>query len=211
MLAVRAIHSSSAPFGNANGHTASMKCRRPSVSSSAAISSLSATIRACATGRSWITAGSAVRASRCPSPGPCSVARAPRGRLLLGQRQRGLGVEQPRRGGREHLLGAHPLHGVDRMHHIALDGHRPLQNGAPGLTRTGDTQFRKLLLYPPELRGRIENPQTTERDVLRRGNLSTMGRSVGRNVGRDGPFCAVRLSSRRLCQRDSFVTGEPVR
>jgi hypothetical protein len=26
-------------------------------------------------------------------------------------------------------------------------------NGAPGVTRTPDTQFRKLLLYPPELRG----------------------------------------------------------
>ena len=27
------------------------------------------------------------------------------------------------------------------------------QNGDPGKTRTSDTQFRKLLLYPPELRG----------------------------------------------------------
>ena len=27
-------------------------------------------------------------------------------------------------------------------------------NGAPGVTRTPGTQFRKLLLYPPELRGR---------------------------------------------------------
>jgi hypothetical protein len=26
--------------------------------------------------------------------------------------------------------------------------------GAPGVTRTPGTQFRKLLLYPPELRGR---------------------------------------------------------
>ena len=25
--------------------------------------------------------------------------------------------------------------------------------GAPGVTRTPDSQFRKLLLYPPELRG----------------------------------------------------------
>jgi hypothetical protein len=29
-----------------------------------------------------------------------------------------------------------------------------LSNGAPGVTRTPGTQFRKLLLYPPELRGR---------------------------------------------------------
>src|SRR5580698_7722648 len=28
-----------------------------------------------------------------------------------------------------------------------------LTNGDPGKTRTSDTQFRKLLLYPPELRG----------------------------------------------------------
>ena len=27
--------------------------------------------------------------------------------------------------------------------------------GAPGVTRTPGTQFRKLLLYPPELRGRV--------------------------------------------------------
>jgi len=27
------------------------------------------------------------------------------------------------------------------------------ENGAPGVTRTPGTQFRKLLLYPPELRG----------------------------------------------------------
>ena len=29
-----------------------------------------------------------------------------------------------------------------------------LKCGAPGVTRTPGTQFRKLLLYPPELRGR---------------------------------------------------------
>ena len=29
------------------------------------------------------------------------------------------------------------------------------KNGAPGVTRTPGTQFRKLLLYPPELRGRL--------------------------------------------------------
>ena len=29
------------------------------------------------------------------------------------------------------------------------------KNGAPGVTRTPGTQFRKLLLYPPELRGRF--------------------------------------------------------
>ena len=28
-------------------------------------------------------------------------------------------------------------------------------NGDPGLIRTADTQFRKLLLYPPELRGHV--------------------------------------------------------
>jgi hypothetical protein len=28
--------------------------------------------------------------------------------------------------------------------------------GVPGRTRTCDPQFRKLLLYPPELRGHIE-------------------------------------------------------
>ena len=30
--------------------------------------------------------------------------------------------------------------------------------GAPGVTRTPGTQFRKLLLYPPELRGRRDLP-----------------------------------------------------
>ena len=29
------------------------------------------------------------------------------------------------------------------------------RSGAPGVTRTPGTQFRKLLLYPPELRGRL--------------------------------------------------------
>src|SRR3972149_849390 len=29
------------------------------------------------------------------------------------------------------------------------------RNGAPGVTRTPGTQFRKLLLYPPELRGLV--------------------------------------------------------
>ena len=28
-------------------------------------------------------------------------------------------------------------------------------DGDPGKTRTSDTQFRKLLLYPPELRGHV--------------------------------------------------------
>jgi len=32
------------------------------------------------------------------------------------------------------------------------------KNGAPGVTRTPGTQFRKLLLYPPELRGRLVMP-----------------------------------------------------
>jgi hypothetical protein len=30
------------------------------------------------------------------------------------------------------------------------------ENGGPGVTRTPGTQFRKLLLYPPELRGRLD-------------------------------------------------------
>jgi hypothetical protein len=32
---------------------------------------------------------------------------------------------------------------------------RYISSGAPGVTRTPGTQFRKLLLYPPELRGHI--------------------------------------------------------
>jgi hypothetical protein len=32
---------------------------------------------------------------------------------------------------------------------------RPQRNGDPGKIRTSDTQFRKLLLYPPELRGHV--------------------------------------------------------
>jgi integrase len=36
-------------------------------------------------------------------------------------------------------------------------------NGAPGVTRTPGTQFRKLLLYPPELRGREELPERSTR------------------------------------------------
>ena len=35
--------------------------------------------------------------------------------------------------------------------------HCPLKkSGDPGKTRTSDTQFRKLLLYPPELRGHVD-------------------------------------------------------
>src|SRR5208337_3081365 len=36
---------------------------------------------------------------------------------------------------------------------------REMRRGDPGKTRTSDTQFRKLLLYPPELRGHIYNQQ----------------------------------------------------
>jgi hypothetical protein len=35
-------------------------------------------------------------------------------------------------------------------------------NGAPGVTRTPGTQFRKLLLYPPELRGRVGLSRASE-------------------------------------------------
>ena len=31
------------------------------------------------------------------------------------------------------------------------------KNGDPGMIRTCDKQFRKLLLYPPELRGHVDN------------------------------------------------------
>jgi hypothetical protein len=42
-------------------------------------------------------------------------------------------------------------------------GQRSRRNGDPGKTRTSDTQFRKLLLYPPELRGhfRMNNLKTS--------------------------------------------------
>src|SRR5207249_9503284 len=35
--------------------------------------------------------------------------------------------------------------------------------GAPGVTRTPGTQFRKLLLYPPELRGHADLRDTPRR------------------------------------------------
>src|SRR5436309_9472400 len=35
--------------------------------------------------------------------------------------------------------------------------------GAPGVTRTPGTQFRKLLLYPPELRGHADLRDTPSR------------------------------------------------
>ena len=40
-----------------------------------------------------------------------------------------------------------------------LNVRNPNQNGSgdPGKTRTSGTQFRKLLLYPPELRGHVLN------------------------------------------------------
>src|SRR2546430_10982930 len=36
---------------------------------------------------------------------------------------------------------------------VLLRHGRHTRDGAPGVTRTPGTQFRKLLLYPPELRG----------------------------------------------------------
>ncbi len=35
------------------------------------------------------------------------------------------------------------------------------KDGDPGLIRTADTQFRKLLLYPSELRGHFYNQRVT--------------------------------------------------
>lgn len=40
----------------------------------------------------------------------------------------------------------------DDQYELALPEH-PRRTGGPGRTRTADKQFRKLLLYPPELRG----------------------------------------------------------
>jgi hypothetical protein len=37
------------------------------------------------------------------------------------------------------------------------------KNGGPGVTRTPGTQFRKLLLYPPELRGHADLRDTPAR------------------------------------------------
>src|SRR5437867_10726864 len=64
-----------------------------------------------------------------------------------------------------------PRFGLPRVPHCEQDTHRcgirdddngvePL-TGGPGVTRTPDPQFRKLLLYPPELRGlsRADNTQ----------------------------------------------------
>ena len=46
-----------------------------------------------------------------------------------------------------------------QLHHCStyLESLSPyvVNNGDPGLIRTADTQFRKLLLYPPELRGHV--------------------------------------------------------
>src|ERR1035437_2535670 len=42
-------------------------------------------------------------------------------------------------------------------HKKVLSGCNAGRNGDPGKTRTSDTQFRKLLLYEPELRGHNTN------------------------------------------------------
>jgi hypothetical protein len=39
------------------------------------------------------------------------------------------------------------------LHRAPRDCRQSAENGGPGVTRTPGTQFRKLLLYPPELRG----------------------------------------------------------
>jgi integrase len=59
------------------------------------------------------------------------------------------------------------------------------KNGAPGVTRTPGTQFRKLLLYPPELRGRLNL-----RDALR--SLPRFVLNLVRNgkAPRNGPAVA---------------------
>ena len=43
---------------------------------------------------------------------------------------------------------------VHRLGRLRCGAERNSYGGAPGVTRTPGTQFRKLLLYPPELRGR---------------------------------------------------------
>ena len=49
---------------------------------------------------------------------------------------------------------------------MLLDASAAVSDGcAPGVTRTPGTQFRKLLLYPPELRGRPVIPNACESPV----------------------------------------------
>ena len=55
--------------------------------------------------------------------------------------------------------GAGPLHADTEVNGNSLTEQEET-SGAPGVTRTPGTQFRKLLLYPPELRGRPANPRT---------------------------------------------------
>jgi hypothetical protein len=64
--------------------------------------------------------------------------------------------------------------------------------GDPGLIRTADKQFRKLLLYPSELRGHFYNRQFTKaadflQPILTHGNkASSFSNSV---YGRDEGGC----------------------
>src|SRR5687767_14903313 len=50
--------------------------------------------------------------------------------------------------------------------------------GAPGPTRTADTRFRKPLLYPPELQGRVPNSIITL-DLQLQAGVANAHASVG--------------------------------
>jgi hypothetical protein len=60
-----------------------------------------------------------------------------------------------------------------------------LRDGDPGKTRTSDTQFRKLLLYPPELRGHFWDQRISrfERD----NQLTLTHRAASGSIRRSTP------------------------
>ena len=72
------------------------------------------------------------------------------------------------------------------------------ESGVPGRTRTCDPQFRKLLLYPAELRGRRGKNNPAAR-------LAPAGSRSGDDLGwlrrRFGPASAVDLSQKRFHHR----------
>ena len=86
--------------------------------------------------------------------------------------------------------------------------HRCTNHGAPGVTRTPGPQFRKLLLYPPELRGRPRpsqrqhsstaqnrSPASMPRAAIRRRSRARAAASIWRTRSRVTPSWRPMLSS----------------
>ena len=82
-------------------------------------------------------------------------------------------------------------------------------NGGPGQSRTADTQFRKLLLYPSELRGQMRRNPIIPRQLIERGTACEAVLSVpkDRSIKDIGGLRCARNRVFQLCHCVSHIIG----